>query len=160
MTVNELSQIYYLNREIEKDKAKLESLRARRGLHSQTIDDMPHGSGPKDSKDAELTAEIIDLEEIIKAKLVIIQRERNRLMRYISDIPNSFMRQIFTARFVELMTWEQVAEDIGPGRTGDSVKIACYRYLKRERAGFTDRQNTESARMAEEYELMDSQGSE
>ena len=153
MTVNELSQLYYLNEEIKKDKRKLQELRYRRGLHSQVIDDMPHGDGPRRSKDEDLTAMIIDLEEVIKARLVLAQKERIRLERYINAIPDSLTRQIFEDRFVSLMSWEEVAADIGGGRgcTAGRVKMICYRYLKREKEGLTARQAREAEKMAEEY---------
>ncbi|MBO5639138.1 MAG: hypothetical protein J5916_04440 [Oscillospiraceae bacterium] len=154
MTVNELSQLYYLNEEIKKNKRKLQELRSRRGLHSQVIDDMPHGDGPRRSKDEDLTAMIIDLEEVIKARLVLIQKERIRLERYITTIPDSLTRQIFEDRFVSLMSWDEVAMDIGGGRgcSADRVKKICYRYLKRENEGLTARQAREAEKMADEYE--------
>ena len=153
MTVNELSQLYYLNEEIKKNRRKLQELRSRRGLHSQVIDDMPHGDGPRRSKDEDLTAMIIDLEEVIKARLVLAQKERIRLERYIMTIPDSLTRQIFEDRFVSLMSWDEVAVDIGGGRgcSADRVKKICYRYLKREKEGLTARQAREAEKMAEEY---------
>lgn len=152
MTVNELSQLYYLNLEIEKDRRKLESLRSRRGVQSPAISDMPKSSSPCSSREAELTAEILDLEEIIAAKLVLAQKEKNRLERWVSQIPHSLTRQIFEDRFCELMKWEEVAADIGGGSTAERVKKICYRYLKREKAGLTDRQSMELERMSMEYE--------
>ena len=153
MTVNELSQLYYLNEEIKKNKRKLQELRSRRGLHSQVIDDMPHGDGPRRSKDEDLTAMIIDLEEVIKARLVLAQKERIRLERYIMTIPDSLTRQIFEDRFVSLMSWGEVAVDIGGDRgcSADRVKKICYRYLKREKEGLTARQAREAEKMADEY---------
>lgn len=152
MTVHELSQLYYLTEEVKRDRRKLQALQNRRGLHSQVIDDMPHGSGPKGSRDAELTADIVDLERIISAKLALIDAERLRLERFIVGIPDSLTRQIFEDRFIYLMSWGNVARDIGAGSTPDRVKKICYRYLKREREGVTARQAAEAAKMAEEYE--------
>ena len=155
MTVHELSQLYYLREEIKKDEKKLRALKLRRGYASPNYDDMPHGSGPKGSKDEDLTAEIVDLEEIIKAKLIVIQRERNRLERFIVNIPDSRTRQIFSDRFVECMSWAEVAYDIGKGASADSVKKTCYRYLKREPQGLTARQAQEGEKLAREYESTD-----
>ena len=114
---------------------------------------MPHGDGPRRSKDEDLTAMIIDLEEVIKARLVLAQKERIRLERYITTIPDSLTRQIFEDRFVSLMSWDEVAMDIGGGRgcTADRVKKICYRYLKREKEGLTARQAREAEKMEAEY---------
>lgn len=152
MTVHELSQLYYLDNEIRKDKKKLEIMRLRRGLCSPGADGMPKAPGFNGSREEELTAEILDFEAIIEAKMVLTQKERNRLERWISKIPHSLTRQIFEDRFVELMSWNEVAMDIGDGSTAERVKKICYRYLRRESEGLTDRQMAESERMSEEYE--------
>ena len=87
-----------------------------------------------------------------------MQRERNRLERFIVSIPDSRTRRIFSNRFVELMSWAEVAYDIGKGATADSVKKTCYRYLKREREGLTARQAREGEKLAREYESTDAGG--
>ena len=151
MTVKELSQLYYINREIDRDRQRLADLEARRGLCSPVMDDMPHGSGPAHSRIEDLTAEILDLQAIIHAKLIQCIHERNRLERYIAEIPDSLTRQVFEYRFADCMRWEQVAACIGDGNTADRVKKICYRYLDREE-GRTERQLYEAERRSEEWE--------
>lgn len=129
MTVNELSQLYYLNREIERDQNKLEKLRGRMYPGSPNMDGMPHGSGYDNSKVEQLVAEMVDLEAIIAAKQIQCIHERQRLERYISDIPDSLTRAIFEFRFANGLPWEQVAASIGGGNTTEGVKKRCYRYL-------------------------------
>lgn len=151
MTVKKLSQLYYLNREIERDRQRLEELESRRGLQSPVLDDMPHGQGTAHSKVEQLTAEILDLQAIIHAKIIQCIHERNRLERYIMEIPDSLTRQIFEYRYVDCLPWDQVAECIGDGNTADRVKKICYRYIDREEAR-TDRQLYEAEKRAEEWE--------
>ena len=57
--------------------------------------------------------------------------ERNRLERYIADIPDSLTRQIFALRFINGMSWVQVAMHVGGNNTPGSVKMICYRYLNK-----------------------------
>ena len=45
MTLKELSQLYYLNREIEMDQRRLRELEARALPGAQVITGMPHGTG-------------------------------------------------------------------------------------------------------------------
>lgn len=130
MTINELSQLYWLNREIEMDQKRLEELRGKVAPASPTLTRMPHGTGDNSSKVERVAAEIVDLEAIIAAKQIQCIHERQRLERYIRDIPDSLVRMVFTFRFVGGLTWGQVAESIG-GNTSDSVKKICYRYLDR-----------------------------
>ncbi len=130
MTLKELSQLYYLNREIEMDKARLARLREKIAVPSiPKLTGMPGGGGEGDSL-ARHIAEIVDLEAIISAKLTQCIHERSRLERYIADIPDSLTRQIFTLRFVDGLPWLQVALSVGGGNTEASAKMMCYRYIK------------------------------
>lgn len=131
MTIKELSQLYYLNREIEDCQKKLEELESQRGVSAVVIDDMPHGKGPAKSRVEQLAAEIVDLQAIIHAKQIECLHERNRLERYIAEIPDSLTRQIFEYRFANCLPWHQVALHIGGDNTADSVRMACKRYLEK-----------------------------
>lgn len=132
MTLKELSQLYYLNREIEMDKERLERLRALVSSPSRpNLSGMPAG-GSYENRLERYIAEIVDLEAIISAKVTRCMYERNRLERYIADIPDSLTRQIFTLRFINGLPWSQVASSVGGGNTEGSVKMICHRYIDAE----------------------------
>ena len=131
MTLKELSQLYYLNREIERDQERLEQLRARVSAPgSPNYDGMPK-SPSFENRLERYIAEIVDLEAIIQAKITQCLHERNRLERYIAEIPDSLTRQIFQLRFINGLTWVQIAFSVGGGNTEGSVKMICYRYIKK-----------------------------
>ena len=130
MTLKELSQLYYLNREIEMELRRLRELEARALPGAQVITGMPHGSGVADIV-GRYAAEIADLRGIIEAKHQQCLYERSRLERYIADIDDSLLRQIFTYRFVNGLPWLQVAACIGGNNTADSVRVACNRYIEK-----------------------------
>lgn len=134
MTLNELSQLYYLNREIELDQKRLDELRADTGhLGSPSFSGTPHGSGnssPVENEAIERRA----LEALIEAKKARCTAELLRLETYIQSIEDSLTRQIFTYRFVNGLSWRQVAEHIGGYNTDESVKKSCYRYLNARNA--------------------------
>ena len=128
VTLKELSQLYWLNREIKEDERRLEALRLRRvGVSSPINDGMPHAQEVHSKVEA-LALAIIELEQIIAGKQAQAMRERVRLERWIAAISDSLTRQVFTARFVEGLSWADVAEYVG-GNTEASVKKICYRYL-------------------------------
>ena len=129
MTVKELSQIYYLKREIADCKKKLKELELQRDGSSVIIDDMPHGKGPAKSKVEQLAADIVDIKAIIHAKQIECIHERSRVERFIAGIPDSLTRLIFSARFVDCLSWDDVADFVGGSNTGDSVRMRCYRYM-------------------------------
>lgn len=131
MTLKELSQLYYLNREIEIDKARLEELRAKVSAPgSPNYDGMPK-SPSYENRLERYIAEIVDLEAIISAKITQCLHERNRLERYIADIPDAYLRQIFTLRFINGLSWVQLAFSIGGDCTADGARMACNRYIKK-----------------------------
>lgn len=130
MTLKELSQLYYLNREIEMDKKRLQSLELRALPGAQVLTGMPHAPGVSD-KVGDYAAEIADLRGIIEAKHKQCLYERNRLERYIRDIDDSFIRQIFTYRFINGLPWNQVAACIGGNNTSETVRQAARRYIKK-----------------------------
>ena len=129
MTLKELSQLYYLNREIEMDQHRLRELEAKALPGAQVITGMPHGTGVVD-KVEEYAAEIADLRGIIEAKHQQCLYERSRLERYIAGIDDSLTRQIFTYRFINGLPWVQVAACIG-GNTPDGCRMTVKRYLER-----------------------------
>ena len=76
MDFKELSQLYYLNREIEADKKRLDEISS------------------------------------------------------LQKIPDSITRQIFTLRFINGLSWVQIAFHIGGGNTADGVRKRLFRHLK------------------------------
>jgi hypothetical protein len=128
MTKKELSQLYYLNREIEQDKRKLAELESAVTSGVAKITGLPHVTGISD-KVGDYAVEIAELREIIRLNLRRSILEYNRLNRYISDIQDSEVRQILTHRYVDGMRWQQVASHMGGMYTADAVKKICYRFL-------------------------------
>ena len=133
MTIKELSQLYWLNREIEMDQKRLEELEWSAIPGSPIISDMPPGPHSNESKVEKLAAEIVDLKAIIAAKQIQCIHERQRLERYIAGVPDSLTRSICQLRFSNGLPWSQVAASIGGGNTTESVKKRCYRYLNEEK---------------------------
>ena len=152
MTLKELSQLYWLNREIAADQKRLDELERLRGSPSSSqLTGMPHAPNRNVSKVERLAAEIIDLQAIVAARRIQCIHERSRIERWINDIPDSLTRQVFTYRFVDGLQWPQVAEHIGEGTTPDRAKKICYRYIDRQDKR-TERQIREAEKASEEYE--------
>lgn len=130
MNKKELSQLYYLNREIEQLKSRIEELECIAASDTSRITGMPHVTGISD-KVGRYAAEIADLKELLNLNLKKCFYELNRLNRYIESIDDSQMRMIMTLRYVNGLSWQQVAFSIGGGNTEDSIKKLAYRYLKK-----------------------------
>ena len=130
MNKRELSQLYYLNREIGQLKSRIEELECIAVSDTSRITGMPHVTGISD-KVGRYAAEIADLKELLDLNLKKCFYELNRLNRYIEGIDDSQMRMIMTLRYVNGLSWRQIAFSIGGGNTEDSIKKLAYRYLKK-----------------------------
>ena len=130
MTKKELSQLFYLNREIEQDEQRLRELQSKATKATQIISGMPRGGGEQ-QKIEKFVADIIDLKAIIAAKQQQCIYEQSRLERYIADIPDSLTRQIFALRFINGLNWVQIAVSIGGGNSPDGMRMHVNRYLKK-----------------------------
>lgn len=130
MTLKELSQVYYLNREIEQDRERLEELRKKAQSPSGSNLSGTFSGGTAESNIERYTAEIIDIETIIQKKITQCLHERKRLERYIADIPDSLTRQIFTLRFVNGLSWNDCAARLGGNNTWKNISNICYRYIE------------------------------
>lgn len=128
MTRKELSQLYYLNREIALDKQRLAELKARATSTSSGLSGMPQSGQVSDK--TSLAVEIAYQRDIIKRKLERTVLEYERISAYINTIDDSLTRQIFTLRFICGYSWVKVAARLGGGNTPDMARQRCYRYLK------------------------------
>lgn len=128
LTVKEMSQLYYLNWEIEHLQRQLEELECLAEGTTQVITGMPHGSGTSD-KVGRYAVQIADLRSMIDNRKARCWDELRRLNAYIDGVEDSLTRQILTLRYVNGLSWQQVADSVGGANTEDSVKKICYRYL-------------------------------
>lgn len=131
MTLTELSQLYYLKKEVRRNMEHLDNMRSKCGVITAVSHSEIHTGKKAESQAEQYVVEVAALEEQIRNNIVRCIIEQTRLEQYISDISDSLTRQIFRLRFIEGLSWLRVAVEIGGGNTEDSVKKTCYRYLKR-----------------------------
>ncbi len=132
MTIEDLQELFYLDKLIDFENERLENLRAKLDLHSPTISDMPKASGARD-KIGDIVPEIVDKTRELETDIQDLEERRQRLQEFIRVIPNIRIRIIMSRRFIDQMTWTEVAAKIGGRETEDTVKKAVYRYLESKR---------------------------
>ena len=160
MTIKELSQLYWLNKEIETDQKRLDDLAEEIRGHQQRLADLrqkasaPSGSSltgmPRspshDNRIERYVGDIVDLERLIAdkrkalseyamaihARQMLVIHERNELEAYINSIEDGYMRKVFYHRFIDGENWAQIAARLEKdGATEDSVKKRFYRYARK-----------------------------
>lgn len=130
VTKKELSQLYWLNKEIIMQKQRLDELECLATSCTSNITGMPKSVGTMDKR-SDCIAEIADLKGLVELNIKKCFYELNRLSRYIESVPDSQMRMILVLRYVNGLSWEQIALSIG-GNTADSVRMSHNRFLSKK----------------------------
>lgn len=130
MNVRQLSQLYYLNMLIKRNERRLEEMRDRLTCITPKLSGMPGKAGASDSI-GDTMPEIVDLIRRIEVEKAAYVQEKAKLEGYLNGIEDAQVRLIFVLRFVDLKSWNDVADVLGGNNSADSVKKVCYRYLKR-----------------------------
>lgn len=135
MTYEDLYRVKDLDAEIKRYDQRIDELRAQRAaISAPAFDREPSGkndSPGRESKIERLTAEIIDLEQLLhinREKRIV---EKQRLERFISSVDDSTVRRIIELRFNAVLSWNEVAARMGSGYTVGSLKMMLSRYLER-----------------------------
>lgn len=129
MTKNELSRLIYLNKETEYLKMRITELECAAESRQTRITGMPRAIGFSD-RIASYTAEIAELKGLLDQNLSKCFSELNRLKGYIENIEDSEIRMIMTLRYVNGLSWRQIAAKISHYASEDSVRMRHNRYLK------------------------------
>jgi len=109
MTKEELSQLSWLNREIETERARLCELKTLLCGEGSAA-----GLPDMDSEERMLVKEEIEASRaLITARIQKAAAEYKRLCRFIDSVDDSMMRQILSLRYINGLSWQQIAFSIG-----------------------------------------------
>lgn len=129
MTRRELSQVYYLNKELKMWEAKLSEMRESSMTKSKQITGMPFANtGETSDETFEKVSRIMELQSDIEVFRLNIEKKVAEIEQYIMTLEDSFLRQIIEYRCIQGKTWEQTAMMIGYGTSGES----CRKYFNRK----------------------------
>lgn len=130
MTKKELSQLYWLNREIEEEKRKLHELEAAASGCTASITGLPHVMGAHD-KIGDLAILIAEQRDLIDLKARQSVIEYNRLNHYIAGVEDAQMRMILSLRYVNGLSWQQVAFHMGQEGDGSTQRKQHDAFLRK-----------------------------
>jgi uncharacterized coiled-coil protein SlyX len=129
VTKQELSGLIHLNKETEYLTMRIKELECAASSQSAKITGMPKVLGFS-NKVVDYTAEITELKELLDSNLKKCFSELNRLKRYKESIEDSEIRMIMTLRYINGLSWRQIAARISAYATEDSVRMRHDRYLR------------------------------
>ena len=132
MTLRELSKLYYIKKHIARLEDKIAEIDGRLDPGVGKVTGMPHNPSPQNNVELMILTRI-DTEEKLKREIEEYVKERERLEEYINSVTDPHIRLIMLYRFVDLLTWGQIAAKIGGNNTEGSVSQACYNFIKKSR---------------------------
>ncbi|NFD28808.1 RNA polymerase subunit sigma-24 [Clostridium botulinum] len=134
MNKEELKQLRYIKSEIESIKKQLSDLD-----YTVATDKVRGSSSYFPYVQRSFTIEGVDYEEYNRKTIRLrkkLSRRISELMdlmeetnEFIEAIEDSLTRQIISLRYINGLTWEDVANSIGGNNTADSVRMLCNRFL-------------------------------
>ena len=127
MTKERLNQFAWLKVEIEELTNRIHRIESALSGRASRIDGMSWLGGTKDFV-GDLIPQLCDLKSQLTTSRSTALDEYAELQAFIASIDDSQIRLIFTLRYIEDLSWHQVAWRLG-GNTSDSVRMTHNRYL-------------------------------
>jgi len=127
MTKERLSQLSWLKLEIGELTNRIRRIESALSGRASRIDGMSWLGGAKDLA-GDLIPQLCDLKDQLTESRSTAMDEYAELQSFIADIDDSQVRLIFTLRYIDDLSWHQVAWRLG-GNTSDSVRMTHNRYL-------------------------------
>lgn len=128
VTIEELSGLHYINKEIQLLSLELEELKQKNFYGKNIISDMPRG-GHGEEKNVEYVNAVLLVEDLLNYSLKKLQKERGRVEKFLISIEDAEMRLIMRLRAVNNMKWEEIGQEVGMERTTVSKKF--YKYFQK-----------------------------
>ncbi len=128
MTVEEINNIYYINKEIEQIQKELYDLKTKNFYKSNILTGMPKGNSEHDIF-SDYAEDIKTLEDMLHYNLKKLQMERKKMEEFLSSIEDVELRLIVRLRAVNNMKWEEIGAELGMERTTVSKKF--YRFFRK-----------------------------
>lgn len=130
MTLQRLNEHLNMVLELQGAEERLSSMRSQI-LSAVNYDGMPHGH--EVSRNTENLAILLQnqIDDVNRLSRMVETSERE-IREFVESIEDNRTKVIFNLHFICGMKWEAVAVIIGGGNSRDSVRTACYRYLRED----------------------------
>ena len=129
MTLEKLKQLRYLRILIQRERERLEDLQDSLSPRSPNLSGLPKAPGAHD-KIGDTVPAIVDSKEGISNLLQQLEQQEQQIVSWIRKTPPN-IQLIANLRFIDDLSWNEIADVIGGNETDCSVKNMFYRYLKR-----------------------------
>ena len=132
MTLKEISRYYELRQRLTRYNEALLALRTAAENITSQLDGIPPSGNPAD-KVAHYGGLIAQLETDIERNNEELREAKKTALRYIRQIDDMYLQTIFLLRFIECLSWDDIALSMGKEEAADSIRMACYRCLDKKK---------------------------
>lgn len=133
MTLHELSQLHYIDLEIQAYKDKISELREIAESITPNYSGMPGGGSQNRSRVESAAVSIVSYMEMLDKAVQEKVEMSKRIHAYILDCQDSQTRLIMHLRFVKCKSWGEIARHIGGNNTASAVRMRAIRYIDNEK---------------------------
>lgn len=128
MDKRNLSQLYYLGKDIALMERRIEEKKAALDKLTAKYTDMPG----KSSAENYAREELIDLTNLLYIKKREAELARNIGERFICSVDDSQMRLILSMRYIDKLSWRKIAFKLGGKNTEDGVRMMEHRFWEKK----------------------------
>lgn len=121
MSEKELSQYYYLKKEVEDIENRIAEFGD--GVKSMQIKEISVSSSHKNKSIQETK---VELTQLLTQKRLSALEQYLKIERYIEEVDDAEIRNIMRYRYLDLMKWEEVGEKMFQERTSVYKKMKRY----------------------------------
>lgn len=129
MTKKELSQLYFLRKEICTKQKQIEKLEALATSCTSKFSDMPH-STEKSDKIGKIGTKIADLKNKLEKNLQNRVKIESEISDFIENVEDVIVRMILIHRCINCYSWGKIANKIGGNNTSDGLRKIYERFLR------------------------------
>lgn len=129
MTYSDLKQYIHIQSELNSLYDKLYE------IQNNNISDVVRGSYPQypfTIHSIKIKGEDTARIETLQKHIDDLRRKSDEIENFIESITDSYIRQIFTYKYIEGLSWQQVSRKLGGYNTSDSVRMAAKRFFNKK----------------------------
>lgn len=128
MTRKELSQVYYLNKELQQREKQLAELIQASQLKSPQVTGMPfQNTGETSDKVADYAIKLVTYTEQVNAYKQALEIRKMAIDNWVMKLEDSYLRQIIHYRCYDLMSWRRIATIMNT--TEDCIRMYFNRHI-------------------------------
>lgn len=126
MNIRDLSQYYYISKNIKKRKQRLEELNSSVISSSKLSEIKVDGSAPRNDPTSRIGSQIAELKKLIENDYNRLLDEEIKMYNYINTISSEEIKYIVIARFIDFKTWDDIAKELNYSRPVPYQKLKKY----------------------------------